>query len=185
MAIGPRSGVFLDRDGTIIVDRDYPGDPAGVELLPGAAEAIGRLNAAGVPVIVVTNQSGIGRGLIDEAQYQAVRARMEQLLEERGARLTATVHCPHAPDRDPPCDCRKPLPGMFARAASEHDLDLGASWFVGDRPRDVMAGVAAGGRGYLIRSPATAEVPAGTPGITFVDTLAEAVDNLLRQGGLD
>src|SRR5690606_21231714 len=132
---------------------------------PGAAEAIARLNAAGVPAIVITNQSGIGRGLIDEAQYEAVRARMEQLLEEGGARLAATFHCPHAPDRVPPCECRKPLPGMFERAAREHGLDLGASWFIGDRPRDVMAGVAAGGSGYLIRSPATADIPADAPRI--------------------
>jgi D-glycero-D-manno-heptose 1,7-bisphosphate phosphatase len=180
-----RIGVFLDRDGTIIEDRDYPGDPDEVLLLPGAAAAIRRLNEAALPVIVVTNQSGIARGLITEAEYYAVRARMEALLAREGASVTASYHCPHGPATVPPCDCRKPAPGLFERGAREHGLSLSRSFFVGDRPRDVLAGVAAGGTGFLIRSPAAAELPADTPRITLVSGLAEAVETLLESRSLD
>ena len=100
--------VFLDRDGTIIEDAGYLGDPARIRLLPGAAEAIGRLNQAGMPVVVVTNQSGIARGVLDEAAYQATRVELDRLLAGRGARLDAQYHCPHHPEITGPCDCRKP-----------------------------------------------------------------------------
>src|SRR5688500_18474954 len=99
-----RPAVFLDRDGTIILDRAYPGDPDGVELLPGAAGAVARFNAAGLPVILVTNQSGIARGLITESDFRAVQARTEALLEAEGARLDGVYHCPHGPDTEPACD---------------------------------------------------------------------------------
>lgn len=178
-------GVFLDRDGTIIEDRDYPGDPDEVRLLPGAAAAIRRLNERQIPVIVVTNQSGIARGLITEAQYFAVRARMEELLSREGASVTASYHCPHGPETQPPCECRKPAPGLFERGAREHGLSLSRSYFVGDRPRDVLAGVAAGGTGFLIRSPAADELPPGTPRVTLVPDLAEAVETLLESGSFD
>lgn len=169
----PRPAAFLDRDGTIVVDRDYPGDPAGVALLPGAAGAVRRLNEAGVPVIVVTNQSGIGRGLITEAQYEAVQRRMEALLAEHGARLDGTYHCPHAPDHAPACDCRKPLPGLYRRAAEEHDLDLARSIFVGDRSRDLVYGLEIGARAFLIRGTEDAVAPSGA---RSVGSLAEAVE---------
>ncbi|HEX7239268.1 MAG TPA: HAD-IIIA family hydrolase, partial [Longimicrobiaceae bacterium] len=103
-----RPAVFLDRDGTVIHDAHYLADPEGVRLLPGAAEAVARLNRAGVPVVLVTNQSGIGRGLFSEADFRAVQDRVEALLAAGGARIDAVYHCPHAPDADPPCDCRKP-----------------------------------------------------------------------------
>lgn len=180
-----RGGVFLDRDGTIIEDRDYPGDPGAVRLLPGAAEAIRQLNSAGVPVIVVTNQSGIARGLITEGQYQAVRARMEELLSEEGATVTATYYCPHGPDTLPPCDCRKPAAGMFNRGAHEQGLSLSRSVFIGDRTRDVLAGVAAGGRGFLIGRPEGFDLPADTPRITFVTSLSEAVQTVLESESFD
>lgn len=175
-----RSGVFLDRDGTIIEDRNYPGDPEQVRLLPGAAAAIRRLNEAGVPVIVVTNQSGIARGLITEEQYRMVRQRMEDLLAEHGATLTATYHCAHGPDTVPACDCRKPAAGMFQRGAREHGLSLARSAFIGDRTRDVLAGVAAGGRGFLIGHPERFDLPDDAGRITFVSSLAEAVEGLLE-----
>jgi D-glycero-D-manno-heptose 1,7-bisphosphate phosphatase len=180
-----RVGVFLDRDGTIIEDRDYPGDPEQVRLLPGAAAAIRRLNEAGLPVVVITNQSGIARGLITEEKYAAVRQRMEELLAAEGASLTATYHCPHGPDTVPPCECRKPAPGMFERGARDHGLSMARSFFVGDRPRDVLAGAAAGGTGFLIRSPAAAGLPPGTPRVSLVSDLAEAVETLLASGPFD
>src|SRR4051812_39158946 len=98
---------FLDRDGTIIRDANYVRDPLDVELLPGAVDAIRRLNDARVPVVVVTNQSGIARGLLDHDDYEAVRARIDSLLAEGGATITATYMCPHHPDIDGQCDCRK------------------------------------------------------------------------------
>jgi D-glycero-D-manno-heptose 1,7-bisphosphate phosphatase len=180
MSGAARPGVFLDRDGTIIEDRDHLGDPEGVRLLPGAAEAIARLNRADLPAIVVTNQSGIGRGYFDEAAYFAVRDRVERLLAERGARLAATYHCPHAPDAAPPCPCRKPRPHLFQRAAREHRLDLARSYFIGDRCRDLEPGVSAGGTGYLLDGPGVAEMPVDAPYLV-VDSLATAVDRLLRQ----
>ncbi|HEX2091556.1 MAG TPA: HAD family hydrolase [Longimicrobiaceae bacterium] len=168
--------VFLDRDGTVIHDAHFLADPAGVRLLPGAAEAVARLNRAGVPVILVTNQSGIGRGYFSEADFRAVQARVEALLAAKGGRFDAVYHCPHAPDRQPPCDCRKPGVGLFLRAAEEHRVNPGRSWYVGDRLRDLEPGERLGGRGILVRNPdhpdEEARAPAGT---LVVDTLAEAV----------
>lgn len=177
-----RAAAFLDRDGTIIVDKDYPGDPEAVELLPGAAAAIARLQGHGWPVLMVTNQSGIGRGLITEADYAAVQARMEALLAAEGVTLDGVYYCPHAPDRVPACECRKPAPGLYRRAEVEHQVDLSRSFYVGDRMRDVLPGVAFGGTGCLIRG--TEEVrPSDLPsGVEMVGSLAEAVDKLLGGG---
>lgn len=148
-----RPAVFLDRDGTIIEDTGYIADPDAVRLLPGAARAIGRLNRAGIPAIVVTNQSGIARGLLDESAYQAVARRLETLLAAGGARLDADYHCPHHPDFTGTCECRKPGPLLYRRAAADHGLDLARSWWVGDRERDVVPAKHFGGRGVLIGQP--------------------------------
>lgn len=153
--------MFLDRDGTVIADPGYLSDPAGVRLMPGAAAAIARLNRAGYPVILVTNQSGIGRAMYDEAAFHAVHRRVEELLAGDGARLDAVYFCPHAPDRVPPCDCRKPAPGLFLRAAEEHELDLSASYFMGDRARDVEAAARWGAVGILIGEEHDEEAPPG------------------------
>ncbi|MEX2584444.1 MAG: HAD family hydrolase [Gemmatimonadota bacterium] len=184
MAVERRTAVFLDRDGTIIEDRRYLGDPAGVELLPGAADAIARLNEAGFPVIVVTNQSGIGRGYFGEPEYRAVQARLGELLEKSGARVDASYHCPHAPRASPACCCRKPLPGLFERAAAEHRLDLYRSVYIGDRVRDVLPGVSLGGEGYILRPDGarTGDVP---PRLHTARSLAEAVDKLLARPRFD
>jgi histidinol-phosphate phosphatase family protein len=145
-----KRAVFLDRDGTLIEDTGYVGDPTRVRLLPGAAQAIRRLNEAGYLVIVVTNQSGIARGLYTEADYHQVRQRCEDLFRAEGARLDAQYHCPHLPEISGPCDCRKPALGLFQRAAERFDLDLRGSWWLGDRPRDVQPGEMLGGRGILL-----------------------------------
>lgn len=175
-----RPAVFLDRDGTVILDRDYPGDPDGVELLPGAAGAVARFNAAGLPVILVTNQSGIARGLITDADFRAVQGRTEALLEAEGARLDGVYHCPHGPETEPPCDCRKPAPGMYRRAAAERGLDLARSFYVGDRLRDVLPGLDAGGTGILIQGPGGAEFESAVPvGVQVVESLAEAAEIVL------
>lgn len=174
-----RPVVFLDRDGTLIEDRHYLGDPEGVALLPGAAESVARLNRAGIPVLLVTNQSGIGRGYFSDAAFGAVQERVAELLRARGAHLDGVYHCPHAPDRVPPCDCRKPLPGLFRRAAEEHGADFARSFFVGDRLRDVAPALALGGTGILVDSgpDPEGEVP---PGIERTPSLSEAVDRVLR-----
>jgi D-glycero-D-manno-heptose 1,7-bisphosphate phosphatase len=151
--------VFLDRDGTLIRDRNYLSDPEGVELVPGAAVAIGRLNRAGVPVVLVTNQSGIGRGMFGVREFQAVQQRISTLLAAADARLDAVYHCPHAPGEWPPCDCRKPADGLFRRAAADLGLDLGRCVFIGDRARDVAAAAPRGAMAILVPG----EPPTGEP----------------------
>jgi histidinol-phosphate phosphatase family protein len=145
-----RRAVFLDRDGTIIADRHYIADPGLVELVPGIGPAIERLNRAGVSVIVVTNQSGIGRGLVTEAEYARVAERMAELLAADGARIDATYVCPHAPDAANPCRCRKPGLLLFERAIADHGLDGAGSAFIGDRWRDIAPAKAFGGRAILV-----------------------------------
>jgi D-glycero-D-manno-heptose 1,7-bisphosphate phosphatase len=151
-----RAAVFLDRDGTIIEDVGYLGDPERVRLLPGAAEAIGRLNRAELLTVVVTNQSGIARGLFDEKAYQATRVRLDRLLADQGARLDGQYHCPHHPELSGPCECRKPGPLLYRRAAEDLAIDLTASWWVGDRLHDVLPAVALGGRGIVLGPVASA-----------------------------
>jgi D-glycero-D-manno-heptose 1,7-bisphosphate phosphatase len=180
-AIGStRPGVFLDRDGTVIEDRHYLADPEGVALLPGAAAAIARLNRAGLPVLLVTNQSGIGRGYFTEADFEAVQRRVISLLTAEGARLDGVYYCPHAPQAFPTCDCRKPATGLFLRAAEEHGIDPGRSLFVGDRLRDVLPARTFGGSAYLVRGDTDEVEEAGLPAwVWAVGSLAEAVDRAL------
>ena len=176
-----RRAVFLDRDGTLIHDRHYLRDAADVELLPGVGGAIRRLNAAGVAAVVVTNQSGIARGLVTEAEYRATERRVDELLAVEGARLDRHYHCPHLPELSGPCECRKPGPLLYRDAAAELSLDLAASWWVGDRLRDLEASRTLGGRGLLVltgagaaeaRRPESADWPS-------VPDLAAAVTRIL------
>lgn len=149
MSVG-RPALFIDRDGTLIADAHYLADASRVALLPTAVEAVRAANAADVPVIIVTNQSGIARGLITEAQYAATRDRTVALLAQEDARVLATYHCPHWPDVSGPCDCRKPGLGMYREAARDHGLDLARSAFIGDRWRDVQPALAVGGLGVFV-----------------------------------
>jgi histidinol-phosphate phosphatase family protein len=175
-----RPAVFLDRDGTLIVDRHYLADPDGVELLGGAGEAVARLNAAGFFVALATNQSGIGRGYFTEADYLAVHARLVAELARHGARLDAAYHAPSQEDTGDPDADRKPGAGMFLRAAREHGLDLARSWWVGDRPRDVAAAGRFGARALLVCSPETeAAGTAGMPWVTPVRSVAEGLPLIL------
>jgi D-glycero-D-manno-heptose 1,7-bisphosphate phosphatase len=134
--------VFLDRDGTVINDRGYLADPSGVELVDGAAPALRSLHDGGVLLVLVSNQSGIARGLIRREDHARVHARLEQVLSAEGVVLDAYYYCEHGPDDD--CECRKPRPGMLRTAAREHGIDLAASFMVGDKRSDVAAGHAAG-----------------------------------------
>lgn len=146
------TAVFLDRDGTIIRDTHYIGDPADVELLPSAAAEIRTLNERGIPVIVITNQSGIARDLLTYDDYEAVRERMEDLLAGYGARIDATYMCPHHPDVDGECECRKPGTLLYRQAAEDFGLDFEQCWYVGDKLRDVQPAKELGGRGILVPS---------------------------------
>lgn len=145
------SAVFLDRDGTIIRERGYLDDPSGVELIPGAAESVARLNALGIPAIVVTNQSGIGRGYFTEDQFFAVQGEVEAQLARRGSAVTEVYYCPHDPEEES-CDCRKPGPKMYREAAEKHGLVLERSLYVGDRISDVEPALRFRGRGILVRT---------------------------------
>ena len=148
-----QGAVFLDRDGTLVRDPGYLHDPALVELLPGVLDGLRTLADAGWPLVVVSNQSGIARGLFGPAAFAAVMARIEELLAPRGVRIAGAYFCPHHPDFTGPCACRKPGVELFERAARELGLDLARSWFLGDGPQDVEPARRLGGRGILIGVP--------------------------------
>ncbi len=150
-----RPAAFLDRDGTLIRDTHYLHDPAQVVLLPGVPEALRRFADAGYALVVVTNQSGIARGMFTERDYEAVRDRLSALLATKGVRLDATEHCPHYPSASGPCGCRKPGTLMFERASAALGLAPERSVFIGDRWRDLEPGLVLGGRAILVPSPDT------------------------------
>jgi len=145
-----RPAVFLDRDGTICEEVGYLNHISRLRILPRAAEAIRRLNEALIPVIVVTNQSGVGRGYFPESLVEAVHALMTQQLAAEGAHLDAIYYCPHPASAA--CGCRKPRTGMLDRAAREHGLDLSQSVVIGDREVDLRLGSRAGARSILVRT---------------------------------
>ncbi len=171
----PRPAAFLDRDGTIIADRDYLADPAGVELLPGAIAGLRALRAAGYVLVLVSNQSGIARGLFGIAEYHAVQARLEDLLQQGDVGTVASYFCPHHPDFTGPCDCRKPAPGLYRRAAADLDLDLARSLFIGDKLSDVLPAATFGGTGLLVRTgyglAEEARATAALPGLLVAENL--------------
>ncbi|NOT08834.1 MAG: HAD family hydrolase [Gemmatimonadales bacterium] len=144
-----KAGVFLDRDGTIVADPGYLRDPADVVLLPGAGQAIARLNAAGRTVVVVTNQSGIARGKLSPDDFDAVTRRIEELVRGAGGHIDATYMCPHAPEVGP-CECRKPGLLLYRRALRALQIDPACSWWVGDRESDLTPAPLLGGRGILV-----------------------------------
>lgn len=189
-----KKAVFLDRDNTIIDDPGYLVDPGAVKLLPGADLAIRTLAKAGFKIIVVTNQSGIARGLITEEGLKTIHAEMCRQLSSRGAHLDAIYYCPCHPEGtvDPyavDSDLRKPSPGMLLKGAHELDIDLRQSWMVGDSPRDVEAGQRAGCRTIRLRTNATS-----MPGEAIIDdvqpdftvrNLADATRVIFLEGDLD
>lgn len=140
--------VFLDRDGTLVDDPGFLSDPDAVHLLAGVAAALRRLQQAGYRLVVVSNQSGIGRGLLTVAQVEAVHRELDRQLVAEGVTLDAVLYCPHRPDEG--CDCRKPGTALHRRAAAMLDLDLARSWCIGDRLGDVTAAAPLGARGILV-----------------------------------
>jgi D-glycero-D-manno-heptose 1,7-bisphosphate phosphatase len=149
-----KPALFLDRDGTLIEERCYLAHPDQVRLLPGAAAAVERLRQAGFACVVITNQSGVGRAMLTLAQMHAVNDEMQRQLREAGTQLDGLYFCTYAPLSNDKTAIehpdRKPGPGMLLRAARELDLDLAASWVVGDSVSDVLAGRHAGCRGQIL-----------------------------------
>jgi histidinol-phosphate phosphatase family protein len=146
----PRPAVFLDRDGTLVVERGYLSDPEEIELLPGVAHSLRKLKAAGYPLVVVSNQSGVGRGLFPESRVHEAMARLRYALRARGVELEAVYFCPHRPDQG--CACRKPGTALLERAADDLQLALRRSAMVGDKLLDVETGHNAGALGLLVRT---------------------------------
>jgi D-glycero-D-manno-heptose 1,7-bisphosphate phosphatase len=179
-----RPAAFLDRDGVInrkAPEGDYIKSPRELELLPGVAEAIAQLNRSGWPVVVITNQRGVARGLMTGADVDEVHQALQTRLGEVGASIEGFFVCPHHRDS---CDCRKPKPGLLLRAAEELGLELGRSWMIGDRESDVQAGLAAGCRTIRLEGNAPPDSAAGGAHHHALD-LHEAVTWLLEQGAAD
>jgi D-glycero-D-manno-heptose 1,7-bisphosphate phosphatase len=178
-----RRAVFLDRDGTIIEDVSYLRDPNAVRLLPGAATAIKQLNDHKLLAIVVTNQSGIARGLVSRYEYQATEQRVDELLAKHGARLDAHYFCPHLPELTGPCDCRKPGVLLYSQAAEHFNIDLGSSWWVGDRLRDVLPAEVFHAQGILLHCGVAGTEAQDERATSFAqaDDLAAAVDMILHE----
>jgi D-glycero-D-manno-heptose 1,7-bisphosphate phosphatase len=133
-----RRFVLLDRDGTIIVERHYLADPDGVELLEGAIEGLHHMRDLGLGLVVVTNQSGVGRGYFDVERVEMVHFRLRELLAGHGIYLDGIYFCPHTPDDG--CDCRKPRPGLVHRASIDLHFDPQATFVIGDKPCDIELG---------------------------------------------
>lgn len=156
-ALGKRA-VFLDRDGTLIRHREYLTDLSDLELLDGTCEAVGLLNRRHIPAVVITNQSAVARGLLNEEELQVIHAEIQSRLQDRGVFLDAFYYCPHhplageAPYRQH-CNCRKPEPGLILRASDELEISPRMSFMVGDSDVDIEAGRLAGCRTILVADP--------------------------------
>lgn len=146
-----KPALFLDRDGTIIEDRGYMRDPALVRLLPGAARALRDCAREGWALVVVSNQSGVGRALITPEEMDAVQARFVEVMRDAGVEIAASYFCVHRPDEN--CLCRKPSAFLIEQAAREHGLDLSKSWMIGDRSSDIQCGKNAGCRTIWLANP--------------------------------
>jgi len=182
---GLRAAAFIDRDGTIIEEVGYLNHISRFRMFPFAAGALRRLNEAGYPVIVVSNQSGVARGYFPESLVGDVTALMTKQLSEAGARVDAVYYCPHGSSDS--CQCRKPRTGMLERAAQEHNVDVPRSYVIGDRYVDIELARNARARGILVRTGYgegeltwhAAKWPA--PPDFVAEDLARAVDWILRQ----
>jgi len=180
-------GVFLDRDGVIVEQIDHLNHAEDLELIDGAGEAIARLNAAGIPVIVVTNQAGVAKGYLTIADLEEIHARLRSELAKWEAHIDALYYCPHHPQATvteylKDCPCRKPGAGMLERARDEQGIDPALSYLVGDSTSDILAGKRAGCRTILVETGF-----AGKDGLYEVDSdllvadLAVAVDMILAE----
>lgn len=178
-----RPAVFLDRDGTIIHDVHYLSRPDQLRLIPGAVEAMLKLASAGLPLVVVTNQSGIGRGMFTEDDFTRITARLDEMLAAEGVTLAATYHCADAPDVPAEQSCRKPSDRMHQRAAREHGFDLQQSFYIGDRWRDVAPAVTHEAMGILVPTADTpfSDLVRAKDDAIVATTLGAAADRVLRR----
>jgi len=175
MTDAPSPAVFLDRDGTIMEDCDYCSDPKDVRIFPGVRDALLRLKSRGFKLIIVTNQSGIGRGLMTLEQYRAVEA---EVLRQLDGLIDATYFCPDVPGR--PSGCRKPEPGMILQAKREHGIDVTRSFFIGDKETDVECGRNAGMRTIRVQAGSQQDNTGTTPDWAAED-LAAAAEIILTE----
>ena len=176
----PKPFVLLDRDGTLIVEKDYLSDPRQVELIPGAGAALQKMQQANWGICLVTNQSGIARGYFDAQRLAEVHDRLAQLLADFGVRLDGIYVCPHGPDDG--CDCRKPLPGLVEQARAVHGFDPRESWVIGDKEADVNLARAVGARSILVRTGYGKETEVNTRADFVVDDLPAAAALILSRG---
>jgi D-glycero-D-manno-heptose 1,7-bisphosphate phosphatase len=184
------AAVFLDRDGTIVEEGGYLDRIDRLVLFPWSVDAVRILNRAGLPVVIVTNQAGVARGMFTEDVVRDLHDHLAGRFANGGARVDGFYYCPHHPEASVEryrlrCECRKPAPGMLRRAARELGLDLARSYVVGDRWIDVQMGAAAGARGLLVRTGYGAsearQAPQGTVAAAVVETLMDAVGWILRR----
>ncbi len=162
--------IILDRDGTVVIDRGYLDNPDGLEFLPGAAEGLRSLHSQGYRLVVITNQSGVGRGYFPIERVDEMNARLNRMVEEAGARLEAIYVCPHAPDAG--CDCRKPGLGLMMLAAAELGFDPAASVVIGDKDSDIEFGRRAGAKTIRISAMTQPAGAAATTGAVAADAVA-------------
>jgi histidinol-phosphate phosphatase family protein len=143
-----RKAIFLDRDGTINEDTGYIGSPDKLSLIYGSMDAVKKINEAGIMVVVISNQSGVGRGYFTIEAVEAVNNKLSEMLGNGGAKIDAFYYCPHHPDEE--CGCRKPKTGLVERAAKELDIDLPSSYVVGDKVSDIEMAYKSGAKAVLV-----------------------------------
>ena len=184
--MNPRRFVLLDRDGTVIVERHYLSDPAGVELLPGAARGLRRMQELGLGLVVITNQSAIGRGYFDEARLDQIHLRMFELLHQEQVSLDGIYYCPHRPEEH--CQCRKPASALPNRAARELGFNSAESLVIGDKECDIELGQRLGATTVLVLTGYGRETEAKKqvqPDFVVADLeeAASRIERLLQQRG--
>ena len=178
--------VFLDRDGTINIEKNYLYKPEDWEWIAGSVEAIKGFNRLGYLVIVVTNQAGVARGLYGCAEVERLHRYVDGLLAQAGARIDAYYYCPHHPDfgKIKDCDCRKPKPGLLYRAGADFSIDLTDSYLIGDKASDILAGAAAGVTTFLVATGyGQGEISKINPKTTVVANLLEAYKLIAARQG--
>jgi D-glycero-D-manno-heptose 1,7-bisphosphate phosphatase len=181
--------VFLDRDGTIIEDTGYISAPEEVKFIPGAIEAVKKLNQAGYKVIIISNQSGVARGILNEAMLQSIDKTMHRKILNGGAHIDGSYYCPHHPEHGvypyrQYCECRKPHPGLIKKATREHEIDLSKSFMVGDKATDIETGKRAGVKTLFVLSGRGAEETKELKEKPdhLADNLPEAAEWILKHG---